>query len=483
MLAVMLLATSAPAQPGLGDTLPEFNDRPKHSALATTTYQANLKKHKGASDFLVLPGLVANRKTQRVEVMAEATGIGAKTIVEFLLIDASSNKGYEALLWSHARPSDIHRALEFIGMKAGNAFHPGELRYWAKGERVVTTIAVGDDEIPLESLIIDNRTGRRLPAVGFVFAGSSIVNPPGNPAQKLYAADIVTPKSIASLYNNTTAVLDVPRRAFQGDIYGTQIVGSRKNLRKNELVTITLKPELTDGRRRVIDLNLKIRGTKPEPAKLLEAENDSSAKLPFEFLLTDETGKSITPKPQLANVLGKFESLVRQGRDTFVSIEFDSALTLEQVKHVCKFIDAINSDGGIRVEPPAKNQLYYKALLPDRKLLNPARRVVDPWEVHCHLNKETGDLAATLRLLESTYVGGESKTKETKLAVESGKELRRQLDADAARRKNAGRRPGPTILLVFAEPNTTYGQLLRFLASAMSTHNEIHVFVKSTGSE
>ncbi|NQT36672.1 MAG: hypothetical protein HQ581_04235, partial [Planctomycetes bacterium] len=71
------------------------------------------------------------------------------------------------------------------------------------------------------------------------------------------------------------------------------------------------------------------------------------------------------------------------------------------------------------------------------------------------------------------------KSTTTTFNVDTPAALRRQLDADAARRKKAGRRPGPPILLVFADADLKYGQLLEFLGPALATHNMIHVFLES----
>ena len=124
-LAGLLSTLCVSAQDEVTDPKPpdrpaQYNERPQHAARATAAYGADLTKYDGNDDILVLPGLVADRNNRRVDLMVEATGIEPGTIVEFLLIDADSSKGYEALLWSHARPSAIHRALQFIGMKPGN---------------------------------------------------------------------------------------------------------------------------------------------------------------------------------------------------------------------------------------------------------------------------------------------------------------------------------------------------------------------------
>ena len=70
-----------------------------------------------------------------------------------------------------------------------------------------------DELIPFECLVTDKKTGEPLPADGFVFTGSCMVTKPGERSQRVYAADFLQPQSIASIFNDPIAVLDVPRHA------------------------------------------------------------------------------------------------------------------------------------------------------------------------------------------------------------------------------------------------------------------------------
>lgn len=450
-----------------------YNERPVHGAKATTEYQTNRETYGAAEHILVLPGLVADRSAKRVEVFAEATGIEPGVIVEFLLIDSASSKGYEALLWSHARPSDIHRALEFIGMQPGEPFRPGKLRFWPKAERVLTGIgAVGDDDrIPLERLIVDQAAERTLPATGFVFTGSIMVHKPDMPDEKAYAANVIDPRSVASIYNDSTAVLDVPRRALQHLVYGKQVVGPAYQFKKHELLTVTLEPEYKDGTKRVVDVSLRV-----------TLAQTKTANLPVEFELTDAKGRSLADRRELADVLGEFGALKRDGRDPFVSVQFSAELTLGTVRDVCRLLQAIDTERGIRVEPPARGQLYYEAFLPDSGLLNRERRIVDPWEVHLTSDSE-GRLSARLMRHRSRFVDGERVASVEAHDAPSAEALREHLDAEDARRKSAGQRPGARVLLVFADPGVSYGLLVEFLTPAMKTHNVVHVFTDRDSAE
>jgi len=459
---------------------------------------------------LVLPGVVADRREKRIELLAEATGLGPGEIVEFGLIDATSCKGYEALFWSHARGSHVQRALEFIGLEPGEPFDPAGLRFWPKGERVIARVAAWDIEdghaepVRLERLIVNERTGRTLPERGFVFVGSPAVEPPrgqqqptaagdrASPATRAGAhpADVMEPKSILSIYNSPITVLDVPARAPQHAVYGTQVVGPAYCFAAHELVRVVLEPEHKDGRHRVVELELRIRPDRHIEAASAQAGQRAGPAAGVEFVLTDRQAMPACAERHLVAVVGVFERLVRQGCDPFVTVRFDPELSLHRVREVCRLLAAIDTEQGIHVEPPPPGELYYQALLPDAALLDPEKRVIDPWELH--LTKAdpdaaqgggtaTGPLAARLVRHESSYASRTAKRACHTVAYEirSPAELLGRLRAEAQQRAASGRRSAPPVLLVFASGDVTYGQLMELLRPVQPTHHVIHVFLQT----
>ena len=124
-------------------TKPQGHEQNKQHA--TRAYESNRKKHAGDTNILVRPGLVADKRARRVEVMVERTALQPNAPCEFTVIDESSDHGYEALLLSFAKPSEVHRALQFIGTEPGESFDPNSLRYWPKGEPFVLSIVRTND--------------------------------------------------------------------------------------------------------------------------------------------------------------------------------------------------------------------------------------------------------------------------------------------------------------------------------------------------
>ena len=121
MAWLFVLASSLLAQ----DAVPYKTKPRSHEAnreMVRKTYKANLKKYADEKSILIRPGLVADKKQQRVEVMVERTAVGKNSPCEFTIIGETSDHGYEALLIAFAKPSDVQQALQFLDTEPGATF-------------------------------------------------------------------------------------------------------------------------------------------------------------------------------------------------------------------------------------------------------------------------------------------------------------------------------------------------------------------------
>ena len=136
---------------------------------------AQQQRFAGNTNVWVRRGIVSDRSTRKVEILAEATGLEAGAIAEFLLVGEGSEKDYEALTVSFARGGDLVRGLEFIGVPRGRPVNSAACQFWPKGERVLATVRIlGRDEPsawPLQSCLADKRRDMPLPET-FVAVGS-----------------------------------------------------------------------------------------------------------------------------------------------------------------------------------------------------------------------------------------------------------------------------------------------------------------------
>ena len=180
-------------------------------------------------DMLRLPHVTANRVAKRVEIDAVTTDVKKGDILEFLLISKPSGHTYESLAVSDAKPSDVKKALEFIGMTAGHGVDPAKLRFWPKGERAIVSVllnnaAAGTKPTRVEKLVLNERAkAASIPESGFVFIGSRMIEDRENPGTPAFAADVREPNSIIANYNENESIFDVPRVAPQNDVYRTQV--------------------------------------------------------------------------------------------------------------------------------------------------------------------------------------------------------------------------------------------------------------------
>lgn len=436
--------------------------------------EGNRKKHAGDTNILVRPGLVADKKTRRVEVMVERTALGLNAPCEFTVIDESSDHGYEALLLSFAKPSDVHRAIQFIGTEPGESFDPGSLRYWPKGESfVLSLVRTNEPPLRLEKLLVDRRTGKTLREEGFMFTGSRMLPVPGVAGKKIYAADEYQPKSIVSLFNSTYSVLEVPYAAAKQAVYQNTTINPEHPLPEGALLTLLIEPANRDGSKRVKDLVLRVEAAKP-PTNQPATDVDRLASLRLQLKDADTV---LNSNQTLISVIETLAALDRKKRDYFVAVHFGDNVELGQAQALARILATIDFEQGIRIEPPPTGQIYYRAFTPDRELLDREARMFHPWEMA--LSEKDGLVSGQLLLVESVWKTNASRSELefTELPVSSPQALRQALDAEAERTRKANQRSKPAVIMVFAPSTLSYGQLIKFLAPALGTHKVIHVYL------
>jgi hypothetical protein len=425
-------------------------------------YETNLKQFKDNPDYLVLPGLLASKKEKQVRLDGRATALGAGDAVEFFLIPADSGKDYESLTIAFVKPSDVHRALEFIGLKPGRSVNYNNNQYWPKGERVLVTIEWtpphGDDldrgkspnkKIRAEELILDTRTKKPLPLTGLVFTGSYLIKPEDG-GKEMYAADVSDSRSIASDYNERSTVLDVPWQWPQGEVYGSLKPNPAHPFTPGQPLQIILEPEHKDDKTRIRDLTLKV----------LQKDH---------FTLLDANNKPLLSETDLVHLLAEFGKLTESGHDPFVTIDVaGSNLNLQQLREFFSLIQTLDRDGGIRVEAPPPGQLYYRAFFPDEQWRDRTKRLGRPWELHAKVGDASGALSGTL-ILPADDIDNNGGQGDLKFQVNSPEELAKTLKEKSDRWSQS--------VYVFATPEIKYAPLLDLIRPAMKTHPGIYIFL------
>lgn len=103
-------------------------------------------------------------------------------------------KAHETVLTYEVKPSDIHKALESFGLKAGKPVR-GESSMAPQGPAVTISIEIpteagGTRKIPIEKALVDMKTAKNLPKLQWRFTGSILKSvDPEKPDAKVYGAD------------------------------------------------------------------------------------------------------------------------------------------------------------------------------------------------------------------------------------------------------------------------------------------------------
>ena len=453
--------------------------RTSNKTYVNNTYKSQRTLNKDNPDILILPGLKANRITKELHVIAEATGLKEGETAEYFLIAENSGHDYEALAISFALPSDIRKALIFIGMSPGRPVNYKKMQFWPKGERVkisfckaLTPNSRADpikkltpnsraDPIkkdPAEKLVKNTTTGKSIPESGFVFTGSIEVTSTTNSELKALAADMLDPMSIAANYNEPDSILDLPRLVKQSDVYDNQVISSSYSFKLGELLDIIIEPEYKDGKTRIRDLNLKI--------NWLPETTNSNGNLVFNL---SNKEKVLLSKASLTELLEEFKKVLNSGHDPFLTINFADNLPLQAANKICSILGVLDSEKGIRIEPPIKDQLYYKSFIPETYLRDRKNRVPIKWEIHIKL--DDGKVEYSLINIDPQWKDNEitPALNLTNYSIQDSETIIKLLQSKEV---------GIPVILVFAEPEITYKQLMHIVKPVIPIYAIVHVFVE-----
>ena len=152
-------------------------------------------------------------------------------------------KAHETAVTFEAKPSEIHKALEKLGVKPGKPAKGEDAA--ASGPEVRISIeiqgATGKPRvISIEPAIIDIRTGKRMPPLKWYFTGSAMRQPDPDKPARVYGADLTG--TLISLYPVTDETV------FQSNLTMKEEsllkLETNKNVLPEEGTAVTLRIEL-----------------------------------------------------------------------------------------------------------------------------------------------------------------------------------------------------------------------------------------------
>ena len=460
------------AAPLLAQSNDPYKERPvgheKNRKLSISVYEANLKKFKGDTNILVLPGLVADRQKQRVEVMVESTKLTPNAPCEFNVVGEASEHAYEALFISFARPSAIIKAIKFIGKNPAEPMYPAAYKFWSRGECfILSLIRSNEPPFRMEKMFTDQRTGKTLPEQGFRFTGSRRVPTPNNPQNEVYTADEYQPMAIVSLFNMPDSVFEVPYAAEQSEVYQNTLVNSEHPLMEGSVLTLLIEPVNRVEARPVKDLVLQVQSN-PIAAPITANGLERLKNLAFQL---KDSATVLNEHPTISSVLEAIAALDRKNIDYYLTVSFGDDVQLANAQALARILVIMDCDRGIRINPPPAGQLFYRAFFPDRALLDRNTRIYQPWELA--LAEKDGVVSGKLVCVDS----GAADLEFHETLVSSPEALRKSLANEAERIAKSKKASHPPVVMVFAPAALKCGQLKKFLEPVLLTNKTIQVFV------
>jgi len=103
-------------------------------------------------------------------------------------------KAHETVVTMGAKPQDVHKALEGLGLKAGKPARGDDAV--ASGAEIEVLLEIPEKGQPakkrvrIESVLVDRRTGRTLPSLAWHFTGSAMKQPDPAKPDQVFAADL-----------------------------------------------------------------------------------------------------------------------------------------------------------------------------------------------------------------------------------------------------------------------------------------------------
>ncbi len=413
---------------------------------AVETYEQVETALRDSEQFWTAPFVVADLESKEVTVWGRYTGLRNEEIVEFLVISERSGQDYETLVVSYAKPSDIHEAMRKIGARPGGPVSSREHRFWPRGDRIMADIEWNPEgetdpvRMPIEDLV--TYQGQPMPRTPWVFTGAPTLPSRIEEGTEVYAPDEYDPNCIASTFNLTNTVFDLPFQGSKTGVYGHFIRSSKSPAPEGQPVLLRLRPASKEEYPPEIDLSLHFRNE--APTVRIDQMDDP-----------EDLG-------ELGAKLHRQEPKVY-----FLTVDFGEALRLETIRARANELLLMEQQlDNVRVEPPPAGQLFYRAFIPDPTFRIREERPSQPVELHL---RDSGGDHLTAVVMELEEVWGDTRRPtvlETRVSLETPEEWVAYLE-DEHKRKPA--------LFVYMDAQRTHRDLLDWVQPVL--HHFPIVFV------
>lgn len=146
------------------------------------------------------PGFTVDREKKEILIPCRIAPRKLPNLPEIYPIEVGATfpaprgqKAHETIVTLEAKPTEVHKALEGLGLKPGK---PVRGEGMATGAELDILLEIpekgkpGKPRVRLETLLVDKRTGKPLPPIKWLFTGSSMKQPDPAKPDLVYAADL-----------------------------------------------------------------------------------------------------------------------------------------------------------------------------------------------------------------------------------------------------------------------------------------------------
>ncbi len=321
-------------------------------------------------------GLLLDKEKGEVIILAEHCDISAATTIEFPIVGELSDRDYEALFRTFAKPSAIGKAIEALGVPRGHNVNFTKMDFWPVGHRLTVEVApfaaTNTTYKPIQYFIIDAQARSRMTYDSFIYCGSC--PDPEDPSKLL--CDTLAPNSVISTYNEPQTLIDLPARCSQSEVYERFQKAKDSGLVPFGLYKIRIRPVKDEARLPKGYLLLINKDANGLPALSVNGEPATNAETAIKRLYNE----------------------AENGADVYMAPYFSSKITVEEAIAFANILDALNNDGKLRIvgshstvasltASPNKQEgdycdLYYKSFIPNQKWRKTEDRPSQPWTVH-----------------------------------------------------------------------------------------------------
>lgn len=384
-----------------------------------------------------------------VTALAEFCGIDPAATVEFPIVGELSDRGYEAIFRTFARPGAIAAGIESLGVPRGQNVNHGALEFWPRGERVAIDVAPleSDDSAwkPIQDYIIDLETRAPIAIDSFTYCGSR--DDPDARGGRL--CDTIAPNSVVSTYNDAHTVLDIPKRSDQSAAYGRYVLNPNHGLDAGALYRIRFRRPSSSHSATTLDIGVTAR--------------DGA----IGFMVSADGGEEAFESP--AALVGRVRAAA--GSDVTARISFAPSLTVAEAAIGARFLAQIEGDDGIRPAGPAPGQVYFKGFLPDAAWRDRKARPSQPWELRFSRDAGGGLGAALVQTIEDWSA------QDSLEPALSTRDFHPATPAEAAATVAAQGESLP-VLLVFAPSDARLAEIMPYVSALAKDHPTVYVFAE-----